>query len=115
MEKLTCSADTELSIFFVNDSTIKDYNLKYRNKNVATDILSFENVFKHNKNILGDILISLDTAFINSKKNNHSLILELLYLIIHGILHLQGFKHSKKMFLIQDSLYKEFYDEYRNN
>jgi len=116
MEKLTCNEAAQLSICFVDDEIIKEYNLKYRGKNKATDVLSFENVFKHNKNyFLGDILISLDTAILNSKKNQHSLILELLYLITHGILHLQGYKHSVKMFKIQDSIYKELYDEHRNS
>lgn len=113
MEKLDCNESSILSISLVNDDEIKSLNLEYRSIDKATDILSFKSAFK-NQNVMGDLIISLDTASINAKKNKHALFLELIYLISHGLLHLKGYKHSKKMYDIQDKVYSEVYDEYRN-
>ena len=113
MEKLACKQDATLSLTFVNDDEIKNLNLKYRGKDTATDILSFQSAFNI-QNVLGDLIISVDTAKLNAKNNKHNLFLEYIYLITHGVLHLLGYSHSKKMFDIQDAIYTEVYDEYRN-
>ena len=70
---------------------------------------------KFNQNILGDIIISVESATVNAKKNGHSFYLEMMYLLIHGLLHLKGYDHSSKMFKIQDTLFEELEYEYRNH
>ena len=89
----------ELSITITTDSKIQILNKEYRNKNKATDVLSFPMInFSKNEFIpqtLGDLVISLDTAVKQAKKFGHSLTCELDRLIIHGILHLLGYDHEK--------------------
>ena len=77
-------------------------NAKYRNINKETDVISFaledekeENTFL-NKRILGDIYISVDKAKSQSKEYGHSLIRELSFLSVHGLLHLLGYDHIEK-------------------
>lgn len=116
MKKISFSKDSELFINFVNDKEIKILNFKYRKKNTVTDVLSFcQNPKNFNQNVIGDIIISVETATINAKKNKHSFYLEMMYLIIHGLLHLKGYTHSSKMFKIQDALFEELTNEYRNH
>lgn len=74
----------ELSLVFINKKEIKFLNKKYRNKNEATDTLSFS----LDKN-LGEIFICKEIA---EKKKN-----PILFLVIHGCLHLKGLHHGVKM------------------
>ncbi len=91
-------ADKEISLSFVNDKIIQDLNNQYRNKNKPTDVLSFclqEGDFGDiNPDILGDIVISVDTAKTNALKGNISFDQEINFLIIHGLLHLLGYDHE---------------------
>lgn len=100
----------EISVFFVKDKTIKKLNKTYRDKNIPTDVLSFLPGFV-NTNILGDIVISTETAKKNAKINNHTYTKEILILFIHGLLHLLGYEHENvslvkknKMFKLQDDI-----------
>lgn len=85
-----------LSILFVNDSQIKKLNKTYRKKNYATDVLAFsmhEGKFSRlNPHILGDIVISVETARRCADEQDSILIKEISLYLIHGILHLLGFK-----------------------
>ncbi|PKN77520.1 MAG: rRNA maturation RNase YbeY [Deltaproteobacteria bacterium HGW-Deltaproteobacteria-10] len=98
LKQLDC-ADKEISLSFVNDEIIQDLNNRYRNKNKPTDVLSFslqEGDFSHiNPDMLGDIVISVDTAAKNAFKVDLSLDQEINFLIIHGLLHLLGYNHEK--------------------
>ena len=80
----------EISIALVDDCMIKDLNQRYRNVAEPTDVLSFP----IDENILGDIIISVETARRQAEQFNHSLIRELCYLVTHGILHLLGYEHD---------------------
>lgn len=66
----------------------------------STDVLAFsmhEGRFsKVHPEILGDVVISLETAFHQAKRFRHSLDEEIVLLVIHGILHLLGYNHLKK-------------------
>jgi probable rRNA maturation factor len=89
----------ELSVLFCDDKTIKDLNRQYRNKDEATDILSFnlgETVKDEEKTVFlpGDIVISLDTLKENAQYFNTPEDEELRRLLIHGILHLDGMDHE---------------------
>ena len=90
-------------ISFCSDGTIKEINNQYRNKDKATDVITFslfcddENAIIYRKTAdLGQIIISVETADKQKDQNNNTLRLELLTLTTHGILHLFGFDHLEK-------------------
>lgn len=91
----------------------KQLNHQFRGKNQATDVLSFAGV---EKSSFGEIVICLPVAKAQAKSNGHSLINEVTYLLLHGILHCLGYEHeapasagaAKKMFKIQDKVFLQF-------
>ena len=99
MEKVK---NARFNVILTDNKEIKEINAKYRNINKETDVISFaledekvENTFL-NKRILGDIYISVDKAKSQSKEYGHSLIRELSFLSVHGLLHLLGYDHIEK-------------------
>src|SRR6056297_367501 len=82
----------EVSIAFVSNQQIKELNNKYRDKNEATDVLSFP----IDEEMLGDIIISAQRAAEQSEEYGHSLKRELAYLTVHGMLHLFGYDHHSE-------------------
>lgn len=87
--------DSEICISFVDDETIRELNNTYRNINRATDVLSFPQDGP-DFSILGDIVISVDTAKRHAVRYENTYEFEITKLIVHGILHLLGFDHKKK-------------------
>ena len=92
--------DAELSIVLCDDAFIHPINRDYRNKDKPTDVLSFsqrEGEFAfHNDNILGDVIISIETAKRQALERKHNLERETNILLIHGILHLIGYDHIEE-------------------
>lgn len=92
----------EISVSFVDNSQIQQLNNDYRNIDSSTDVLSFplgENgVYDINNEtgayLLGDIVISLETALKQSKIYGHSLEREIGFLTVHSMLHLLGYDHE---------------------
>jgi probable rRNA maturation factor len=104
----------ELSIALVSDPQIKRLNKLYRNKDKPTDVLSFPIGEKvEDWLILGDIVISVDTAKRQAKELGHSLEEELKRLLVHGLVHLLGYDHElggeeeKKFFELEEFVLKE--------
>ncbi len=97
---------TELSVLIVDNEYIRELNSLYRDKDESTDVLSFamnelgedEPDFPEQAeiNILGDVVISLEQALLQSKEYDHSLERELGYLLTHGLLHLLGYDHDNE-------------------
>ncbi len=93
----------EVSVSFVDDQQIAEMNKKFRDKEEPTDVLSFplgENgVYDDNPangfKMLGDIVISMETAYAQAKQFGHSLQREVGYLTVHSMLHLLGYDHEK--------------------
>lgn len=88
-------------ILFVDDVKIREINREYRDKDKATDVITFalfaDDDFKpvlDGDINLGEILISVDTARKQSKDGDNAFCDEILTLICHGILHLFGFDHQ---------------------
>jgi len=79
--------NAELSITLANDDEIRALNKKYRGMDKATNVLAFES---GDKDLLGDVFVSYDTALREEPKN---LAAHAAHLIVHGVLHLQGFDH----------------------
>ena len=85
----------ELSILITSDREIRKLNRLYRNKDKPTDVLSFpmgEEV--GGWRLLGDVVISLDTAKVQASEFGLSLEEEIKRLLIHGIVHLLGYDHE---------------------
>jgi len=92
--------DKELSILFTNDETIAALNQQYRGKEGATDVLSFSMLEEAVPSLfetvmMGDVVISVDTALRDAEELGQSFEKTVDQLLIHGILHLLGFDHEK--------------------
>ena len=92
----------EISILFCSDEFIKNLNKEYRNIDSPTDVLSFENGMEYedeDENVwfsAGDIVISLETLPKNAEYFEVGEDEELKRLLIHGILHLNGYDHGEE-------------------
>jgi probable rRNA maturation factor len=85
----------ELDVTIVDDTYIKNLNKKYKKREYPTDVLCFEIVTEFPKKVLlGDIYISIDRAKEQAEEIGDDLNRELARLLIHGILHLLGYKHK---------------------
>jgi len=85
------------SVAFVSDSRMKELNLFFRGKDSTTDVLSFPyepDEFDPNKDNLGDIVVSAETASSQAAENDLTLEGEIRQLILHGVLHLCGYDHE---------------------
>lgn len=93
--------DYEISVTFVDDEEIRELNKEYRNVDKSTDVLSFpleENEFDIPGNtLLGDIIISAETAKRQSEEYGHSLEREIAYLAAHSMFHLMGYDHMEEV------------------
>ena len=86
--------DFEVSVSFVTNEEIKDLNKEYRNVDSETDVLSFPmNEEFDGVNILGDIVISTQKIIEQADEYKHSKEREMIYLIVHSMLHLLGYDH----------------------
>lgn len=96
--KLMNCANKEISITFVDDQAIQSINKKYLRRDRPTNVISFslqEGEFGGiNSDVLGDIVISVDTASKDAYRGNLSFDEEILFLMIHGFLHLTGYNHE---------------------
>ena len=95
-------ADREVSIVLMNDHEISLYNSQYRKRKGPTNVLSFPagdipgaGPQKIILNELGDILISVETAQREAQQEKKSLEQKMTELLIHGLLHLQGYDHEQ--------------------
>ena len=84
--------DSEVSITLINDKRIQSINKKYRALNKPTNVLSFE---LGDDVLLGDIFVSLDTVMREAKDAHISVEEHIAHMIVHGMLHLQGYDHIK--------------------
>ena len=91
--------DWELSLLFCTNRYIKSLNAQYRNKDEATDVLSFPlgETSPAGRYMAGDIVISLDALEENTRFFKVSAEEELRRLLVHGILHLAGEDHAHSL------------------
>lgn len=92
--------NSELSITLTDDENIHALNKKFRGIDRATDVLSF--AFRESDepaiigadfDILGDVIISLERAKFQAEEFGHSFLREVIFLEVHGLLHLLGYDH----------------------
>ena len=103
LERAGGDPEGEISVVLVDDAHIQELNRDYRGKDCATDVLSFamlegseeepDIIGMEEDHILGDVFISLQTAKRQAEEFGHSLQREVVYLGVHGMLHLLGFDH----------------------
>ena len=89
--------DAELSLVLVNDMYIRNLNWKYRRIDSATDVLAFPMRDSRGLSgvILGDVVISVETARNEARKRKKDFQDELELYFVHGILHLLGYNDEK--------------------
>jgi probable rRNA maturation factor len=95
--------DYDLSLAFVSAACIRNFNRIYRDIDTSTDILSFP----LSKNA-GEIYICKSVARIEAKKFDRAPDNFILFLLIHGLVHLKGFDHSSTMERIEIRFRKKF-------
>ena len=106
------------NVMLVDDEFIKNLNSEYRNIDKTTDVISFaledyEENYEQEIRVLGDIYISIDTAYKQALEYNHSKVREVCFLLTHGLLHLLGYDHIEEddeiiMFKKQEELLNEY-------
>ena len=106
------------NIIIVDLNTIHEINKTYRDKDSATDVISFaleddKTFIETEYRILGDIYIFLDKAKSQAIEYGHSFLREFSFLTIHGLLHLLGYDHmndkdEKIMFNLQEMILNEY-------
>ena len=89
------AAYAELSVALCSDDHIKSLNAEWRGKDAPTDVLSFPQEAFGNVVVLGDCVISVDTAKRQAAEVGHTLLDECRVLLVHGLLHLAGFDHEE--------------------
>lgn len=105
-QELKIRAKKNISVAFVSPTQIRAHNRDYRGMDRATDVLSFGEGGE------GEVLVCYDQAKKQAQRMGHGIKQELVFLIVHGTLHLFGFDHEsakdqEKMFAHQTSILKK--------
>ena len=96
--------DCEVSVTFIDNEGIHELNREYRDKDSATDVLSFPMYAFTEDDMpdteftveLGDIVFSLERAKEQAEEFGHSPMREYAFLIAHSMLHLSGYDHMEE-------------------
>lgn len=102
--RLYGAEDAEVSVTLTDDAHIHALNRAYRNVDRPTDVLSFalteseepEIIGADGGAVLGDLVISLERAAAQAEEYGHSMLRELSFLTVHGMLHLLGYDHMEE-------------------
>ena len=90
---------SELSIVIVGDRSIRILNREYLGRDKATNVISFsmqEGEFGHvSPDLLGDVAVSADTCAREAVAGDITFNSRLVFLLLHGILHLAGYDHER--------------------
>lgn len=91
--------DVELGILFVDNATIQELNRHYLGRNRPTNVIAFPmeggEFSAFNPFLLGDVVISVETAYHQARDFSLTRAQTLILLMIHGILHLAGYDHER--------------------
>lgn len=112
----------ELSVMFCEDAFMTELNSQYRGIDSPTDVLSFEQGDSYTDDTgeerfaAGDIVISIDTLFRNASEFSVPVDEELKRLLVHGVLHLDGYDHSdnspeQEMLQLQEQILSKLLDK----
>ncbi len=84
----------EITLRLVDRREGTELNTLYRHKNYATNVLTFELGHSHDGKIIGDIVICCPVVKDEAKKQKKKLHNHYAHLLVHGVLHLQGYDHQ---------------------
>ena len=95
LERLDCGP-SEVHVLVTGDGRIRELNRDFLGQDRPTDVLSFPDgdMLPTGRRLLGQIVVSLDTARRQADDAGHSEMRELSELLLHGTLHLLGYDHS---------------------
>lgn len=104
----------KIELIITSDKEVRSLNKAYRNIDKTTDVLSFiyhDQNFPGTKDILGEIIISLQQVERQSREQKENVKNELYKIFIHGLVHLMGYDHSTdeehvEMKKIEEEIYK---------
>ena len=117
LETMQVPVEWHLDLQWIEDAEMQTLNRDTRGKDKPTDVLSFP-VWEgesfpappdQSEVMLGDIVISIETAIRQARELKHDLRAEIAFLAVHGTLHLLGYDHGndsqrRKMFALQDAI-----------
>ena len=101
----------EISVVFVGEAESRKINWKYRQKNKSTDVLSFNLDSGYNKNrkvLEGELVLCPNVVAKNARENKVNFTREFVFVLAHGVLHILGWRHGKKMYDLQDKISSVF-------
>lgn len=107
----------EIVLSFVSAKEIQNLNDDFRGKDKPTDVLSFNyrpTGSQENEDILGDVIVCTEVAIKQAKEHGYKIGRELIFLFVHGVLHLLGYDHeddpvaAEEMFSLQRQVLREF-------
>ncbi len=86
----------EVGVVLADDTLIRSLNRQYRGKDEATNVLAFASLeaIPGDAFALGDIIVSHQTAYAESRQSGKSIDQHLCHLVVHGMLHLLGYDHN---------------------
>ena len=99
----------EISIIFVSDSYLLEMNQKYLNHDYYTDIITFD--YCEMNIVSGDLFISVDRVQENAESFDVDFLTELKRVMIHGVLHLCGYKDKTEE---EERMMRELENKYLN-
>lgn len=101
--KIYGAENSEVSITLTDDKNIHELNKKFRGIDRPTDVLSFAfresdepQILNAEVETLGDVIISVERAKIQAEDFGHSFLREIIFLEVHGLLHLLGYDHIEE-------------------
>ncbi len=101
-----------ISLAIVSEKEIRKINRIYRKIDKVTDVISFSDFYPKKKNKTNEFFCELIICYPyikkSAKEDKIKITKEMAYVISHGVLHIIGFKHSKKMYQIQDEIAENF-------
>lgn len=109
----TCAEENksleEVNLIFCSDEYLYDMNVQYLNHDYYTDIITFD--YCEENRIIGDLFISKDRVIENANDNKVDFVLELKRVVVHGVLHLCGYKDKS---VSEEKLMREKENYYLN-
>lgn len=98
LDDMASSKTVELSLLICDDAYIRNLNKEWRGEDSPTDVLSFPQQQPPGVSslwLLGDVIISLDTAKRQAQERGHGILDEVRILLVHGLLHVLGYDHEQ--------------------
>jgi probable rRNA maturation factor len=121
LRRLKVSDEADLSILFVDETTMTDLHVTWMDEEGPTDVLSFPmdelrpgtDEKRTPAGLLGDVVVCPSVAARQASEAGHPVEHELYLLVIHGILHLLGYDHAEpteeaEMFALQQGILSDF-------